>query len=251
MPKRMIRDWTASKKVNKISAHAERFFIRLMMKADDFGNYPANIKLINGTLFPEIAGISDRQCADWLKECINAGLLFTYQVNQTAYIHIIDFGQRLDRASEKYPREPDPPPEDAGTFREDAGEAREVAGIFPPELEVELEEEVEEEVILRARVVPSFDDFWNCYDKKVDRPKCEQLWKRIDHHSHEKIMQYLIDYIPSTADKKFRKNPATFLQKKSWNDEIIKQQNGTGKQIDKASEHVKGLIDDFNKRHNG
>jgi len=39
MPNRILRDWTDSDRVNSLSAEAERLFIRLIMKADDYGRY--------------------------------------------------------------------------------------------------------------------------------------------------------------------------------------------------------------------
>ena len=42
-------------------------------------------------------------------------------------------------------------------------------------------------------------------------------------------MDHLPNYIDSTPDKSFRKNPMTYLNNKSWEDEIINkntQQNG-------------------------
>ena len=36
-----------------------------------------------------------------------------------------------------------------------------------------------------------------------------------------KIFETLPEYVNSTPDKKFRKNPETYLNNCSWNDEII------------------------------
>jgi hypothetical protein len=79
-------------------------------------------------------------------------------------------------------------------------------------------------------IYPSFDDFWNLYDKKIDKPKCELKWKKLKQSEKEAIMQYIPDYIASQPDKKFRKNPETFLNNKAWENEIIKPEKN-GKQI--------------------
>lgn len=68
---------------------------------------------------------------------------------------------------------------------------------------------------------PSFDNFWNIYDKKQDRPKCEKKWEKINQEAREKIMLHLEDYILSTPDKQYRKNPLTYLNSESWENEII------------------------------
>ena len=83
------------------------------------------------------------------------------------------------------------------------------------------EEEREEEQEGGVIVWPSFDNFWNIYDKKQDRPKCEKKWEKINQEAREKIMLHLEDYILSTPDKQYRKNPLTYLNSESWENEII------------------------------
>jgi uncharacterized protein YdaU (DUF1376 family) len=89
---------------------------------------------------------------------------------------------------------------------------------------------------------PTFQDFWDAYDKKQSRPKCEKKWKKIEQGAREKIMQHLEVYIPSTPDKQYRKNPETYLNNESWNDEIIIKLNGT---TDKRTEHIRSLATNF------
>jgi hypothetical protein len=74
-----------------------------------------------------------------------------------------------------------------------------------------------------------FSAFWDMYDKKVDRVKCEPKWERLTDKERIDCIQKLPDYIKATPDKKFRRDPETYLNNKSWNNEIIKP-DGTGKQ---------------------
>ena len=68
----------------------------------------------------------------------------------------------------------------------------------------------------------SFDDFWNLYDKKVgDKEKIKTKWEKLKDSEREAIMNHLPLYKKSQPNKKYRKNPATYLNNKSWNDEII------------------------------
>ena len=68
----------------------------------------------------------------------------------------------------------------------------------------------------------SFEKFWNLYDKKEDRIKCERKWNNLTNKEREECIERLPDYVNSTPDKQFRKNPATYLNNKSWENEIIK-----------------------------
>ncbi len=68
----------------------------------------------------------------------------------------------------------------------------------------------------------SFDVFWNLYDyKKGNKDKLTTKWCNLKDDEREKIIASLPAYIKSTPDKKFRKYPETYLNNKSWNDEVI------------------------------
>ncbi len=66
-----------------------------------------------------------------------------------------------------------------------------------------------------------FEKFWNYYDKKTSKKKCEAKWKQISTADKDVMRGHLPKYIESTPDKKYRKNPLTYLNSESWNDEII------------------------------
>jgi hypothetical protein len=84
--------------------------------------------------------------------------------------------------------------------------------------EEEQEEEKEEEQYINI----DFEFFWIEYDKKVgDKQKLIKKWNNLTDAEREKIMQYLPSYKQSVPDKQFRKNPETFFNNKSWNDEIV------------------------------
>ena len=67
-----------------------------------------------------------------------------------------------------------------------------------------------------------FDDFWNLYDKKVgDKEKIKTKWGKLKDSEREALMNHLPLYKKSQPNKKYRKDPSTYLNNKSWNDEII------------------------------
>ena len=69
-----------------------------------------------------------------------------------------------------------------------------------------------------------FDFFWNDYDKKVgDKQKLKSKWNKLSDKERDQIMEYLPLYKEAVPDKQFRKNPETFLNNKSWLDEIVKR----------------------------
>jgi hypothetical protein len=87
-------------------------------------------------------------------------------------------------------------------------------------LENENENEDVNEIIVE--IYPAFSDFWDLYDKKVgSREKIEKKWNSITQKTKEQIIDYLPGYLEATPEKAYRKNPLTFLNNKSWEDEII------------------------------
>ena len=74
----------------------------------------------------------------------------------------------------------------------------------------------------------SFDRFWNLYDKKVGRAKCEKLFHNLSGNDRNKIFENLPAYIQATPDKQFRKNPEAYLNNRTWEDEIIPMGNDRG-----------------------
>jgi hypothetical protein len=74
---------------------------------------------------------------------------------------------------------------------------------------------------LTIEVYPTFEDFWNLYDHKQDKEGSKSKWDKLTQKEKEEIMEYIPNYKLSTPDKKYRKHPKTFLNNKSWYNEII------------------------------
>jgi hypothetical protein len=68
----------------------------------------------------------------------------------------------------------------------------------------------------------SFDFFWNLYDKKIgDKSKLSKKWDKLKDEERQAAIDYIPKYKESQPEKQYRKNPETFLNNKSWNDELI------------------------------
>lgn len=80
------------------------------------------------------------------------------------------------------------------------------------------EEEREEEK--KEKELYSFDRFWDLYGKKQDKDKCSKKWDKLKEEEKHKAMNVIQNYVLSTPDVKFRKNPLTWLNGKCWEDEM-------------------------------
>jgi len=90
----------------------------------------------------------------------------------------------------------------------------------------EEEQEEEKEQEQQQEVNIDFDWFWNGYDKKVGvKEKLKYKWNKLLDKERQDAMNYIELYKQAIPDKQFRKNPETFLNNKSWNDEIITRNN--------------------------
>jgi len=69
-----------------------------------------------------------------------------------------------------------------------------------------------------------FDNFWTAYDYKKNKDKAKVKWDQLKPKDQKDILAYLPAYVKSTPDKQYRKHPATFLNNRGWEDEIIQIQ---------------------------
>lgn len=73
----------------------------------------------------------------------------------------------------------------------------------------------------------SFKDFWDLYDKKVGKDKAIHLYANLSMKDKEAIFKHVPLYKASQPDKKYRKDPQTYLRNRSWEDEIITSTDDT------------------------
>lgn len=67
-----------------------------------------------------------------------------------------------------------------------------------------------------------FGEFWDAYDKKVGpKSRIERKWNQLSLGEQQAVMDYIPHYKNSTPEKKYRKNPETFLNNRGWEDELI------------------------------
>lgn len=89
---------------------------------------------------------------------------------------------------------------------------------------------------LDCEVYPTFDDFWNLYDLKEDKKDCIKKWAKLTQSEKELIMLYIEPYKLSLSDLKYQRNPVTFINKRTWENELKKStQNGKQQQSGSAT----------------
>ena len=83
--------------------------------------------------------------------------------------------------------------------------------------------------------------------KKIgNKSAMEKKFDNMPQKVKERIIEYLPDYIESTPDKAYRKNPQTFLNNKSWEDEIIIKKNENRNNNSTDYSRLKSLVESAN-----
>lgn len=68
----------------------------------------------------------------------------------------------------------------------------------------------------------TFDKAWQLYQKKVgSKARLNKKWNSMSQADRKAATEYIPLYVLSTPDKQYRKNFQTFLNQRSWEDEII------------------------------
>jgi hypothetical protein len=108
MPNRILRDWTDSAAVNSLSDEAEKFFTRLIQKADDFGRYHGSAKMLRPMLYPlQLDRVREAHIDRSIAECVKASLVRLYEADNKLVIEINKFGQSVRAMKSKFPDPPD------------------------------------------------------------------------------------------------------------------------------------------------
>lgn len=114
------------------------------------------------------------------------------------------------------------------TVKDEQDEEQELFALEADEEPVDEQEQEDENSVL------PFNEFWKRYGKKVGRTKCEHYYKtKVSESDREKILKVIDEYVNSTPDKQYRKNPESWLHQRGWEDECISR---TTTFIDKTQE---------------
>jgi len=81
--------------------------------------------------------------------------------------------------------------------------------------------------ILLEKETKVFNEFWDLYDKKINPTKCKAKFLKLPEKDRKLIMEYIPKYKLSQPEKKFRKDPYTFLHNNAWLDEIVSDNGKT------------------------
>ncbi|MDB5240106.1 MAG: hypothetical protein JWP57_731 [Spirosoma sp.] len=69
-----------------------------------------------------------------------------------------------------------------------------------------------------------FDTWWEAYDKRIDKKACEPKWNRLTDEQRQAALTHTGRYVLETPNPKYRKNPETYLNRESWENEPLRNE---------------------------
>lgn len=248
MPSRIIKESIIiSDSLSNISADAERFFWRLVVKADDFGLYYGDVRILASLCFPQKPP-TEQKIRAWLAELVQEGMVGTYTAAEDGkkYLKLLNWEkcQQTRAKNSKYPEpisfdnignqvrgnhlKSDSPDNDNDNGNEFGIEKRETRA---------------------SGAVGGFDLFWAAYPKKVGKQDALKVWKQLNPDDD------LVDKIIAGVERwkvceqwtkdggKFICWPQKFLRNRYWEenpvpDMVDKPTPTTGKNYDRDKDFL-------------
>jgi hypothetical protein len=198
---RKLIDWEWYKDVNTF-----KLFLHLLLKANTETKKWQGQTINRGQLITSLKNLSHetgltekevRTAISKLEKTKEVGKQTT-SVNTTLTMLNYDLYQSMGKPTDKQ--------------KANEGQSKGKQGATTKEYKEEEELKEDKEIL--------FEQFWNLYDKKVERKNCFNKFINLDLKVIEKIINVVPFYVKSTPEVKYRKNPETWINGECWNDEI-------------------------------
>lgn len=240
MPNRIIREgWIESLAIDQLDAAEERFFLRLCLKADDFGRYTAHPQLLKSHLFPLTENVRSTDIPRWLAACETAGLVRCYEADAKPFLEIVKFGQRIkENTRSKFPEPPAKSSQTAdksGSVPDGPGQSR----TGPPYSEAEAETNAESKSVYPSAEPPATEaeptlplvpavtaeSVYDAYPRKVARQDAlKAIVKAMKVVDPDRLLERTKAFAEATTrwsdgDLQFIPHPATWFNRGSYDDD--------------------------------
>lgn len=95
----------------------------------------------------------------------------------------------------------------------------------------------------------TFEVWWNVYNKKRSRKKAFEKWCRLTAEQQKKCIDVASAYVESITDKKYQKDPLTYLNGECWNDEIITKKDEQEQKFTKDINRAAGILESIGAKY--
>ena len=178
-------------------------FIGCLSNADDEGRLRGHPALLRAMIFPYNSQITIEEVQEIRNEIAKKMKNFlSYKINGDEYIQFTKWKEHQVIRPDRITKSVIPLPLNYSSLK--------------------LKVSIREKNLNDKEINISFNDFWNLYDKKIGlKNKIEKKWNKLNNEERKAIMKYIPIYKEAQPEKRFRKNPETFFNNRSWEDELI------------------------------
>lgn len=227
MPSRIIKESiTTSESLYSVSADAERLFWRLVVKADDYGLYYGNPRILSSMCFP-LDPPKDQKIVGWLNELVVAGMVGTYTAPEDGkqYLKLLswDKHQQTRAKKSKYPL---PVSFDSICKQANGNQTQAKVPVNVNGNEIGNEKRETGTRPTGAKGEPSgFDRFWAAYPRRVGKQDALKAWGQLN--PDDALVDQIVAGVErwktceqwTKDDGKFICYPATFLRGRRWEED--------------------------------
>lgn len=221
-------------KLCSVSRDARLTFIGLWTNSDDYGVVKGHPAWLKSQIFP-YDDIKIQAFQSWLNELEGLHVILPFKDKNEFYYYIRNFDKHQVINRKSRCRNPQPP----DGLNECSMSAH---GVIMDETETETETEVKQKRKTTLADGGGFDRFWTAYPKKVGKLSAQKAWSRLNgtRPPIESILSKIDDLKKSDQWTKdggqYIPNPATWLNRGGWDDEIKPKRSGVEEWIAKHSE---------------
>lgn len=238
---RLIRpEFWSDEKLARVSRDSRLLYIGMWLTSDDYGVTKGSPAWLRSQIFPYDEDIKTTRFQEWVVELEKLRRILPFTVDGEKYYYIPKFNehQKVDKPSKT--RNPAPP---EGL---DSRDSSETVASDPRKSSDETETETETEFKQKQNTTSTdgggFDRFWTAYPKKVGKLSAHKAWSRLNgtRPPTDTIVSKIEDLKKSDQWTKdggqYIPNPATWLNRGGWDDEIKTRRSGVEEWIAKHSE---------------
>lgn len=227
MPSRIIKESiVTSESLAEVSPDAERFFWRLVVKADDFGLYYGNPRILASMCFP-LDPPKEQRIRAWLAELVAGGMVGTYTSEEDGkqYLKLLSWDKHQQQRAKKS-KFPLPTSFDSTCNQAKGNQVKSKVPVNENENESEKRETGTGTRPSGAKGAPTgFDRFWSAYPRRVGKQDALKAWGQLN--PDDALVDLIVAGVErwKTCDQWTKDNgaficyPATFLRGRRWEED--------------------------------
>ena len=218
-------------KVGRLSRDARLLYIGMWNFADDCGVIVSNLIWLKSKIFP-YDQVQIQQFEKWLNELEINGFIYLFSYMDEEFIYLPTFSRHQVINKPNFDDLNIPKKVLDKMLLQITEQSRNDTGIITEQSSPYKRKGIGEEKDNNSlpaeacEIDVEFDKFWNLYDKKRgDKAKIKAKFSKLSKADRQRIFETLPAYVANTPDKAYRKDPQTYLNNRSWEDEIIPKGN--------------------------